>query len=207
MKKYIAMLIIFSLFVTATYCRADDVDGVIITNREFQMKESFNVSNGIKFTVHSVNPINVSALVSEILDSSDLSIEQIKSKIDENRQKYFADEEIILTLTNTNIKLENSASGISLLKQIMWWNNSNSNGTYWYAVYSCDAADMFTYVLSGSYYIYAYYSDTFNYLSTLNSGGVSTYSRYGSRYDRGFAGVAASSSNKAHIVMNFYSAY
>ncbi len=206
MKKYIVMLIVFSI-VTATDCRANDIDDVFITNREFQMKENFNLSNGVKFTIHSLNPINVSALVSGILDSSDTYTELIKSTIDENRQKYFADEEIILTLTNTNTQLENSASGIFLAKQIVAWNYSTPYGTYWYATYQCHAADMFTYVLYGSYYIYYYNVSKYgwDYLSTAMSAYAVTHA--GGLSIKGFAGEPTSSSNKAHIIINFYSAY
>jgi hypothetical protein len=213
MRKFIVMLAYITVFLANTICWGGTVDNVVFTDKEFKMTQSLDLPNGIKMNIYSVNQLDSSVLVKDIdmLDANDISantsIERIKSKIDENRMKNYADEEIILCLTNTNMDLNNStSSNISLTKQIMWWNNTNSYNSYWYAIYTCHAADMFTYVLSGSYYIYRYDSDAYSwkYLWTLNSGGTGTWTTYGSSNSKGYAGIAASSSNKAHIVMHFY---
>jgi len=138
-----------------------------------------------------------------------MSVEKIKSKFDENRIKNFSDEEIILSLKNPNNELDNTASGVTLLEQIIWWNNSNDYNYYWYAILSCHAADMFTYIISGSYHIYKYdsYYNTLDYLWTANTGAIGTWTLYGETSYKAFAGLGASSSNKADIVMNFYNGY
>ncbi len=190
-------------------CRADDIDDTIFTNTKFQVKETFNIPDGIRVTIHARRSIDIYRMVEGIKYDGSETMNSVKQKIDAKRTNLFPNEEIIVALTDEK-SLSNfniGGSVITNIKQIMWWNNSNPAGHYWYAYYISQAADLFTYVKNGSYTVYEDLNGRYTKLFTLAAGHDGTWLTWGGSMRRGYKGTANNSSNKADIVMNFYNSY
>lgn len=201
--------VIVTSFLLVNICRADDIDDTIFTNTKFQVKETFNIPDGIRVTIHARRSIDIYRMVEGIKYDGSETMNSVKQKIDAKRTNLFPNEEIIVALTDEK-SLSNfniGGSVITNIKQIMWWNNSNPAGHYWYAYYISQAADLFTYVKNGSYTVYEDLNGRYTKLFTLAAGHDGTWSTWGGSMRRGYKGTANNSSNKADIVMNFYNSY
>jgi len=183
---------------------ADNIEGKIYSNKSFVSKEFLGLSSGIQINLYSTKSIDLSLLLSDVSDGDDFNA--LNAKINSKRAALFPDDEIILTLARPDDKSEKlTASGIVLIYAIYWWNNVNGYGNYWYAVFDCHAADMFTNVQSGGYNIYVGWP--WVYWTTWWAGDRATYTQYGGYASRGFEGDGVGGYNVADVVMYFYNAY
>ena len=204
MKK--AGTFLFMVFVMAIVapCFADNIEGKIYSNKSYISNKSLALSPGIQINLYSTKSIDLSLLLTDIVDEDDFNT--INAKINAKRIVLFPDDEIILTLARPEGKSEKIAqSGIVLVYAIYWWSNANGYGDYWYAVVDCHAADMFTDVEAGAYYLYVGYP--WAYWTAVGVPYDTAYSQYGGYASRGFEGVGAYAYNQASIVMYFYNAY
>jgi len=206
MKKAVTLLSMIFLMVLVAPCFADDIQGTIVTNKSFVSKEYLVLQSGIKITLYSTESIDLSLLLTHVENEVDMEI--VKQKIDNKRSKLFPDAEIILAVVPPEGETEKlAASGIQLIKAIYWWNNENCYGCYWYAYYNCHAADMFTQISAGVYYINRNVNGSWVHYYTLQPGQAASIADYGGYGVKGFLGMGATGYNMANVVMYFYNAY
>jgi hypothetical protein len=211
MKKGLIFTVIFTIvtsFLIVNICRADDIDDTVFTTAKFQVKQTFNIPDGIRVTIHARKPLDIDGMLEDIKYDGSETMDSVEQKIEAKRTSLFPNEEIILAVTDEKTPDRAAiAAGITRIKIIAWWNNVNSKGSYWYAYYTSQAADLFIYVISGSYSVYYNVGGTYTPLFVLLAGQGGEWSTYGTSKTRGYKGTGKSSSNKADIVMNFYNSY
>lgn len=158
-----------------------------------------------KITIYAEKKLDPDLLFLGVLDTDDAA--SARKKVDENRKTFYPDDQLAAEVTPISGSFAGWSEYMGVVQELYWWNNVNSYGAFWYAIYDANVAVMYTTVKSGRYDIYrfnAYNDNNWSYTTTTAPGQTDARWIAGSYNAKGFGGVGQESYNTADVVMLFF---
>jgi hypothetical protein len=202
--KRVSLVLVLFVSLAAVAAAGDVMERDLCIMGRDLAKRSYIAPN-LSLDLYARGIINVGRLIEGVNLTNGESAESIYVKVDAQRRRLYPNEEIILSITIPEPMMISATAGVSLVRAIYWWNNTNDINHYWLAQYTSTVATLAVNdVKYGNYKIYEM-RGTNKWIYRYRMGAGYSYGayNYGSYALRGFKGVAMKAS-VADVIMFFF---